>query len=178
MLDVAGPLTSLWADLNKEARVSAEGTLLLVQRALVLLGSASHAISHERREIAWTRINPKLKSLATKEYEKGETNLFGPGFLEKASKRIEVDKTMEKVSTPSHKGGPPPPPQKKARYANDKSDLRSFLSKGAPARYGGRKYQRQQPYYHQSKFQSKKYYQRPTRSVSDQSKAEKSKQSQ
>ena len=176
MLDVAGPLTCLWADLlNKEARVSAEDTLLLVQRALVLLGSASHAISQERRKIAWTRINPKLKSLATEEYEKRETNLFGPGFLEKASKRIEVDKTMEKVSTPSHKGGPP---QKKARYENDKSDLRSFLSKGAPARYGGRKYQRQQPYYHQSKFQSKKYYQRPTRAVSDQSKAEKSKPSQ
>ena len=43
MLDVAGPLTCLWADLlNKEARISAEDTLLLVQRALVLLGSASH----------------------------------------------------------------------------------------------------------------------------------------
>ncbi|MCG8626900.1 MAG: hypothetical protein MJE68_33475, partial [Proteobacteria bacterium] len=84
MLDVAGLLTCLWADLlNKEACVSAEDTLLLVQRALVLLGSASDAISQESRKIAWTRINPKLKSLATEEYEKGETNLFGPGFLEK-----------------------------------------------------------------------------------------------
>ena len=72
-----------------------------------------YAISQERRKIAWTRINPKLKSLATEEYEKRETNLFGPGFLEKASKRIEVDKTMEKVSTPSHKGGPPPPPPRR-----------------------------------------------------------------
>lgn len=81
MLDIAGPLTCLWADLiNKEAHISAEDTLMLVQRALVLLGSASDAISQERRKIAWTRINPKLKSLATEEYEKRETNLFGPGF--------------------------------------------------------------------------------------------------
>ena len=42
MLDVAGSLICLWADLlNKEAHVSAEDTLLLVQRVLVLLGSAS-----------------------------------------------------------------------------------------------------------------------------------------
>ena len=42
LLDVAGPLTCLWADLlNKEATVTAEDTLLLIQRALVLLGSAS-----------------------------------------------------------------------------------------------------------------------------------------
>ena len=46
LLDVAGPLTCLWGDLlNKDAKVSAEGTPLLVQRALVLLGNASHAMS-------------------------------------------------------------------------------------------------------------------------------------
>ena len=132
LVNVAGPLTCLWADLlNKEARVSAEDTLLLMQRALVLLGSASHAISQERRKIAWTRINPKLKSLASEDYDKRETNLFGPGFLEKASKRIEVDKTMEKVATPSHKGGPS---YKRARYENDKSDLRSFFIQMRPCK--------------------------------------------
>ena len=37
LLDVTGPLTCLWGDLlNKDAKVSAEGILLLVQRALVL----------------------------------------------------------------------------------------------------------------------------------------------
>ena len=50
MLDVAGPLTCLWADLlNNEAHISAEDTPLLVQRALVLLGSASHAISQKKK---------------------------------------------------------------------------------------------------------------------------------
>ena len=49
ILDVAGPLTCLWADLiNKQASVSAEDTLLLTQWVLVLLGSASHAITVER----------------------------------------------------------------------------------------------------------------------------------
>ena len=49
MLDVAGPLMCLCSDfLNKEARVSNDDVLLLIQQALVLLGSASHAISLER----------------------------------------------------------------------------------------------------------------------------------
>ena len=103
-----------------------------------MLGCASHAISRERRKIAWTRINPKLKSLTIQEYKR-ETNLFGPGFLEKASKRIEVDITMEKVSTPSHRGGS----SFKVKYENDKPDLCSFFIQGAPAKYGGRKSQHQ-----------------------------------
>ena len=153
MLEVAAPLTCLWADLlNKEAEVTIEDTLLLVQRSLVLLGSASNQISAERRRVAWGKINPKLKSLANEEYAKRETNLFGPGFLEKASKRIEAEKTMSKVA-------PAPPANKKFKYARDKSDLRSFLAKGAPVRYGDRHIQRQQPYFPYPKnFRSKRYF--------------------
>ena len=69
-----------------------EDTLLLIQRAIVLLGSASHSITLERRKITWFQINPKLKSLASEEY--GENQIFGPGFLDKASKRLEVEKTL------------------------------------------------------------------------------------
>ena len=93
LLSVASPLTCLWADLlNKDAKVRWEDTLLLIQRALVLLGNASHSITMERRKIAWSRINPKWKSLASENYEGNESNLFGPGFLEKASKCLEVEK--------------------------------------------------------------------------------------
>ena len=46
-----------------------------------------------------------MKSLATEEYEKREKNLFGPGFLDKASKRIDVNKTLAKVS-PTENLGP------------------------------------------------------------------------
>jgi len=44
LLDVSGPLMCLWADLtNPHAEVSRKETLLLIQRALILLGSASNA---------------------------------------------------------------------------------------------------------------------------------------
>ena len=151
VLDVAGPLTCLWADLlNKDANISTGDVLLLIQRALVLLGSVSHNISQERRKIAWSRINPKLKALAEEDYDKRDTNLFGPGFLEKASKRLEVNKTMEKVSTPQRGGYT----SKRPRYDNDKSDLRSFLARGASARYGGKRNQRQQSYKSKKLFQA------------------------
>lgn len=85
-----------------------------------------------------------MKSLATEDYEKRETKLFGSGFLEKASKRIEVNRAMAKVSPTEN----PCPvlkrkgiPNKGRSFENDKHDLRSFLSKGAPAQYGGRKNQ-------------------------------------
>jgi len=88
--------------LNKEARVCPEDILLLIQRALVLLGSASHSISIERRKIVWAKMNPKLRSLGLEEYGERGTDLFGPGFYEKASKRLEVEKTLAKV-TKSHR---------------------------------------------------------------------------
>jgi len=40
-----------------------------------------------------------LKTLATEQYEKREDQLFGPGFLEKASKKIETQKALTKVFT-------------------------------------------------------------------------------
>lgn len=153
VLDVSAPLACLWGDLlNEEAKYSKQDLLMLIQRSLVLLGSASHAISQERRKVAWARINPKLKSLAEGEYDKRDSSLFGPGFLEKASKKLEVDKTIRKVS---QTGAPPP---KRARFSKDSSDLRHFLDKGATARYGGGRFQRQQPYQPPKRFQSKKYF--------------------
>lgn len=97
-----------------------------------------------------------LKSLAEEEYPKRDANLFGPDFLEKATKRIEVDKTMSKVS---QQPAPPGNPNKLFKYSNDRADLRSFLSKGAPAQCGSRKPWRQSPL-NQRKFQSRNYYQR------------------
>ena len=90
LLDVPGPLTCLWVDLlNKEANASLEDILLLVQRALVVLGSASHSISIEHRKIVWAKMNPKLRSSGLEGYGEKGMDFFGPGFLEKASKRLE-----------------------------------------------------------------------------------------
>ena len=159
LMDVASPLTCLWADLlNTEAETSPEDVLLLIQRALVLVGSTSHAINMERR---WSRLNPKLKSLANEDYEKRKTNLFGPGFLEKASKRLEVDKTLAKVtsqSSASQKTGGYSKNAKAKSLDYGKEDLRSFLDKGASAWHGSRNYRRPQPCKDQGKSTQRKIY--------------------
>ena len=69
---------------------------------------------------------------------------------------MEAEKTLAKVSAHDKSSGPS---HKKMRYENDRSDLRSFLSKGAPARYGSRKSQRQQPYSSYTRFQNSRYHQ-------------------
>lgn len=69
LMDVAGPLTCLWVHLlNKGAEISLEDVLLLIQRALVLVGGTSHSINLERRRIAWSCLNPKLKSFGKENY--------------------------------------------------------------------------------------------------------------
>ena len=80
LLDVARPLTCLWADLmNKDVKVDPQDTILLIQRVLVLLGSASHSITQERQKVAWSCINPTTVYLLTEdtESERKETTLFG-----------------------------------------------------------------------------------------------------
>ena len=78
------------------------------------------------RKIAWDRINPNLKSLATEQYEDRKDNLFGPGFLEKASKKLESDKALAKIAAPN--------PRKRS-HPEDPSNLCHFLSNGAPSKY-------------------------------------------
>ena len=65
----------------------------------MLVRSTSHAISMEQRRIAWSHLNLKLKLLTNEDYGKRETNLFGPAFLEKASKRLEADKILANVTS-------------------------------------------------------------------------------
>lgn len=171
LLEVVGPLACLWGDLlNKDVKFSPESVLLLVQRALVLLGNASHAVSQERRKVAWAKVNPKLRSLATEDYSKRGPNLFGPGFLEKASKRIELDKTMTKVSLPSGAE----PASKRRKLGRDRHDLRNFLDRGSSAKYGSGKARRPLPYQAPKQFQSKRYFQARPR-TQDKSKAKSSK---
>lgn len=100
LLEVTGPLTCLWADLlHSDTMPTKEQTILLLQRALVLVGSTYNFINVERRKTACSRINPSLKSLAD---EKFEGKLFGPGFLERASKKMEAEKATSKVINNAH----------------------------------------------------------------------------
>lgn len=121
LLEVTGPLVSLWVELlQPDAELTKEEIVLQLQRALVLLGSTSHAINVERRKVAWARINPKLKPLAEEDYNDRQSNLFGPDFLEKASKKLEADKALAKVSDNSGNF-------RKRSYEEDPKDLRRFL---------------------------------------------------
>jgi len=99
MLKVTGPLTCLWSDLQyAKDKPTCEQMVHLIQRALVLLGNTSHSINIERQRFAWNRINPTLKSLAVESYGNCKRNLFGPRFLEKASKKLDAGKAMAKVT--------------------------------------------------------------------------------
>ena len=101
VVDVASPLTCLWAHLlNPDEEPDVEQLKLVIQRALVLPRNTSHFISLERQKGAWARINPELKSLALEDYKDRKDKLFGPSFLEKASKKLDTDKGLAKISAP------------------------------------------------------------------------------
>ena len=65
--------------------------------------------------------------------KKKETTLFGGGFLKRAAKRLEDEKALAKII--GARQGPAP---KYQRSMQDPNDLRHFLERGAPAKYGGR----------------------------------------
>jgi len=145
VLDMAGPLACLWSDLlDTGATIKREQIILLVQRTLILLGSLSNSITLERRRINWSKLNPALKDIPVEEDEEASkgTPLFGGGFMEKANKRLEEEKTLSKVAGLQRET----PAAKRQRFSHDSTDLRSFLDKGVPAQYSGRRTQRQQLY--------------------------------
>lgn len=82
--------------------------------------------------------------------------MFGPGFLEKASKKIEVEKTPAKVTNLGQHQN-----LKRGRYTNDKSDLRNILLKGALVRCGNTKNRPPQPHTQFNKFSREKRYFHP-----------------
>ena len=145
VLDLAGPLSCLWADLlNADIKVKREDIILMVQQILVLVGSVSNSITQEWRQISWSRLNPLVKDIMMEEDSKGKkgATLFGGGFMEKANKRIEDEKALSKVTGTQRET----PSAKCQRYSQDPTDLHRFLNKGATAQYGGRKHQCQQLY--------------------------------
>ena len=76
---------------------------------------------HQASQASLGQEEPQTKESGSEEYGERGTDLFGSGFLEKASKRLEGEKTLSKVTKP------PPQNTRRGRYENDKSDLRSFF---------------------------------------------------
>ena len=73
--------------------------------------------SHWR--VAWSRVNPATVSLLQRWW-----------FLERASKQMEEEKTLTKMT------GSRPPPQKRQCTEQQPNDLRCFLDQDVPAKYG------------------------------------------
>ena len=123
ILDLAGPLTCLCADLlNSDIKIKKEDIILMVQRILVLVGSASDFISQKRKQILWSCLNPLIKDISMEKDGKGKgTTLFDGGFIEKASRM--------KKPCPRLLAQKDNPPAKHRRYSQDPTDLRRFWTK-------------------------------------------------
>ena len=122
------------AVLSQRTKISAQQVILLIQRILILLGSASHSITQERQRVTWACMNPtSLPPVKDTEQKAKETILFHGDFLEKATKQMEQEKVLAKVAGEKHKQS-----GNKCRQTDrDPNDLRHFLEKGAPTKYGG-----------------------------------------
>ena len=82
ILYLAGSLTCLWSDLlNQQSEITSEQEILLIQRVLILVRSASHSITEEQQRVAWARVNPKSTPPEDTEKKQKETTLFSGGFL-------------------------------------------------------------------------------------------------
>ena len=84
--------------------------------------------------------------------------------MEKANKRLEEEKTLTKVAGLQRES----PATKQLRFSHDSTDLCSFLDKGTPAQYSGRRTQRQQLYTQNRQGQqpNRQIQQQPKRKVS------------
>ena len=78
--------------------------------------------------MAWSPTNPTTNALPGSPRGYKETALFGARFLERATKRIEKEKTLAKVT-----GVQPVPPAKHRQQDWNPTDLHCSLENGAPA---------------------------------------------
>ena len=72
--------------------------ILLVQRVLCLLGSASHSITLERRKVAWSMPQTHPLLLQEEKEKEKDITLFGGGFLEQVTKRQEDEKVTSQFT--------------------------------------------------------------------------------
>jgi len=72
-------------------------SLTVPAESLGSFGEHLSCITLERYKIACSRINLKLKSIVMEEFVVRKDQLFDSGFLERASKKEEIDKALDKV---------------------------------------------------------------------------------
>jgi len=103
-----GPLCSLWFQLldqglGKESDlVQAPVVLDMIQRTLVLLGSANNLSERRRANILQT-VDPKLEKYAKGEFPKAGKYLFGQSFVKEVVSQVEADTAVCKASALANK---------------------------------------------------------------------------
>ena len=116
---------------------------------MVVLGSASHVISLERRKVAWAWINPKLKILAKKKV----TSLVLASWRRL---RRSWNQTRPLPRSPNQNF----PPSNRARFSKDNTDLRSFIGEECCCLIRWRKITPPTAVSSSKRFQSGKYFQK------------------
>jgi len=136
LLNATGPLCGLWSQLldqglGKESDlVQAPVVLDMIQRTLVLLGSANNLLSERRRANILQTVDPKLAKYAKGEFPKAGKYLFGQSFVKEVVSQVEADTAICKASALANKA------QREVQKGKAPSPPKTFFRGGRSSGYG------------------------------------------
>ena len=111
---MANPLAKLWSevveqglDQDPKALIPIAEVLDMIQRALVLLGSANNTISETRREIALGAAHSSFRKYAKGDFSEMGGDLFGVAFNELLVQKVETDSALAKAVSIANKSSGP-----------------------------------------------------------------------
>ena len=137
LLNTTGPLCGLWSQLleqglRKESDlVQAPVVLDMIQRTLLLLGSANSLISERRQAHILHAVDPKLTKYAKGEFPKVGKSLFGQNFVKEVVSQVEADTAICKASASANKA------QREVQKGKSPSPLKpTFFGGGRSSGYG------------------------------------------
>ena len=147
VLSVIRPMTSAWQMLEEgglrddpDLLVPAAEVLSLIQRTICLVGNTSELISQTWRARILEAVDPSLSKYGSEEFLSSSSTLFGEGFQETLSKRVEKDTALSKAVSimKRAKRTEEPSPSSSSSYSAKRGDQRRhFFRGGPPAKYGG-----------------------------------------
>ena len=163
VLYAANPLSKLWSDLveqkldtDTESVILVPDVLDVLQRTLVLLGSANNAISEARRENALEAIHQSLKKYGKGDFTQAEGDLFGEAFKDQLVKKVEVDSALSKaVRIVSKSSDNPATRQYQKPYERSRQGGNQFFRGGRASQYGAASGRYQNPYTRQGEGRGK-----------------------
>ena len=104
VLSVIRPMTSAWQMLEEgglrddpDLLVPAAEVLSFIERTMCLVGNTSELISQTRRARILEAVDPSWSKYGSEEFPSSSSTLFGEGFQETLSKRVEKDMALSKA---------------------------------------------------------------------------------